>query len=149
MRNSKLFLAFVTSKDDDEEFMMPAYYRFFFPLLQLTQQIWRDNRAVNLERETELANCRERERESMNSVPHFAWGLGFSGLAISLYKTSRRQWWVCLFDGVTSSFSNCHQLWLLNHQVGRGRRRRRWLRCVCFPLSFSQYDFSGSSSAFG
>jgi hypothetical protein len=53
MRNSKLFLAFVTSKDDDEEFMMPAYYRFFFPLLQLTHQIWRDNRAVNLERETE------------------------------------------------------------------------------------------------
>jgi hypothetical protein len=55
-------LAFVTSKDE-EEFMMAGYYRFFFPLLQLMQQIWRDNRAVNLERETELANCRERERE--------------------------------------------------------------------------------------
>jgi hypothetical protein len=69
MRNSKLFLAFVTSKDDDEEFMMPAYYRFFFPLLQLTQQIWRDNRAVNLERETELANCREREYKFGATLP--------------------------------------------------------------------------------
>ncbi len=124
MRNPKLFLAFVTTKDDDEEFMIPGYYRFFFPLLQLSQHIWRDNRAVNLERETELANCRE--TESMNLVPHFPRGLGFSGLASSLYKTSRHQWWVCLFDRVTSSFSNCHQLWVLNHQVRRGRRRRRW-----------------------
>jgi hypothetical protein len=39
MQNSTLFLAFVTSKDDDEEFMMPGYYRFFFPLLQLMQHI--------------------------------------------------------------------------------------------------------------
>ncbi len=72
------FFAFVTCKDD-EEFMMPGYYRFFFPLLQLTQQIWRrDNRGVNL-------------------VPQQPWGLGFSGRASSLYKSSTQQWGFCLF----------------------------------------------------
>ncbi len=90
--------------------MMPGYYRFFFPLLQLTQQIWRrDNRGVNL-------------------VPHQPWGLGFSGLASSLYKN---QWAAVGFSsllswvhGMSSSSSNFHQLWVLKHQVRRGRRRR-------------------------
>jgi len=60
MRNPKHFLAFVTTRDDDEESMMPGYYRFFFPLLQLRQQsceFEERNRTGKLERE------RERERE--------------------------------------------------------------------------------------
>jgi hypothetical protein len=92
MRNPKIVLAFVTSKDEEEEFMMAGYYRFFLPFVAID--------ATDLERQQ---SCKfgERnrtgkivERESMNLLPHFPQGLGFSGLASSLYKTSRHQWWV-------------------------------------------------------
>ncbi len=132
------FLAFVTCKDDEEEFMMPGYSRFFFPLLQLTQQIWRrDNRGVNL-------------------VPHQPWGLGNSGLASSQYKTSRQQLGFCLFwagymvGGPALPIFISFGCWSMkSEEEGEEEKKKKvaW-QWICFPLSFSRYDFSGSSSAF-